>query len=93
MFLFCYFLCFFLAQFSTAPEDLHSVNFSIIDQFRTIDDIRNRLISENNFDQTRIEAALILTEGLSLSKQYEMTKLFLNQVKSEQDQLLTNHFK
>jgi len=62
-----------------------------IDQFRTIDDIYNRLISENNFEQTRIEAALILTQGFSLSKQYEMSKLFLSQVKYEQDQLLINH--
>jgi len=58
-----------------------------IDQFRTIDDIRNRLITENTSDQTRIEAVLILTQGLALSKQYEMSKLFLNQVKYEQNQL------
>jgi len=57
---------------------------------RTIDDIRSRLTSENNFDRTRIDAVLILTQGLSLSKQYEMSKLFLNQVKHAQEQLL-NH--
>lgn len=63
------------------------MNFPSIDQFQTIDDVRNRLISETNFDQTRIEAVLILTQGLILSKQYELSKLFLNQVKSEHDQL------
>ncbi|CAF1180686.1 unnamed protein product [Rotaria sordida] len=70
----------------------YSSNLSInkMDQFQTIDHIRNRLTSENNFDPKRIDAALTLTEGLSLSKQYKMAKLFLNQVKYEQAQLL-NH--
>ncbi len=54
----------------------------------TLDDIRNRLKSEFNFEQTRIEAALVLTDGLALSKQYEMAKSFLNQVKYEQEQFL-----
>jgi hypothetical protein len=68
-------------------------SLSSIDQFRTIDDIRTRLISENNFEQTRIEAALILTQDFSFTKQYEMSKLFLNQVKYEQEQLLKNNLK
>ncbi|CAF3098287.1 unnamed protein product [Rotaria sp. Silwood2] len=68
-----------------------NLSINIIDQFQTIDDIRNRLIFENNFDIKRIEAAITLTEGLSLSKQYKMAKLFLNQVKYEQEQLLNNN--
>ncbi len=68
-------------------------SLSSIDQFRTIDDIRTRLISENNFEQIRIEAALILTQDCSFTKQYEMAKLFLNQVKYEQEQLLKNNLK
>jgi hypothetical protein len=88
-------------QTSTSNEsfipsgDLHSVSLQnetiSIGQFRTTDDIRNRLITENNFDQIRIEAVLILTQGLTLSKQYEISKLFLNQVKYEQNQLLIDH--
>ncbi|CAF4573521.1 unnamed protein product, partial [Rotaria sp. Silwood2] len=68
-----------------------NLSINIIDQFQTIDDIRNRLIFENNFDIKRIEAVITLTEGLSLSKQYKMAKLFLNQVKYEQEQLLNNN--
>ncbi|CAF1358192.1 unnamed protein product [Adineta steineri] len=68
-------------------SEYESINLSSSDQFRTIDDIRNRLILENNIDQIRIEAVLILTQGLSLSRQYEMSKLFLNQVKHEQEKL------
>ncbi|CAF4985189.1 unnamed protein product, partial [Rotaria sp. Silwood1] len=67
------------------------LSLNTIEQFQTIDHIRNRLISENNFELRRIEAALKLTEGLSLSKQYQMAKLFLNQVKYEQEQLLNNN--
>jgi hypothetical protein len=73
----------FLAQFSNASGISLQQN-----GIHSVDDIRNHLITENNFDQTRIEAVLILTQGLTLSKQYEMAKLFLNQVKYEQDQLL-----
>ncbi|CAF3705405.1 unnamed protein product [Rotaria sp. Silwood1] len=67
------------------------LSLNTIEQFQTIDHIRNRLISENNFELRRIEAALKLTEGLSLLKQYQMAKLFLNQVKYEQEQLLNNN--
>lgn len=58
------------------------------DQFRTIDDIRLRLIDEHHIEQTRIEAALNLTQGLPLLKQYELAKSFLNQIKHE---LTLNH--
>ncbi len=54
-----------------------------IDQFRTIDDIRLRLIDEYHIEQTRIEAVLTLTQGLPLIKQYELSKSFLNQVQQE----------
>jgi len=54
------------------------------EQFRTIDDIRLRLIDEYHIDQTRIDAALILTQGLPLLKQYELSKSFLNQIQQEQ---------
>ncbi len=60
-------------------------------QIETRDSIKNRLKSEFNFEETRIDAALALTEGLGLSKQYEISKLFLNQVKSEQQQCLRDH--
>jgi hypothetical protein len=60
-----------------------------IDQFRTIDDIRLRLIDECHIDQTRIDAALTLTQGLPLLKQYELSKTFLNQI--QQEQTLINH--
>jgi len=75
------------------PKQTSTSNESFIPSgdFRTTDDIRNRLMTENNFDQTRIEAVLILTQGLELSKQYEISKLFLNQVKYEQNQLLIDH--
>jgi hypothetical protein len=55
-----------------------------IDQFRTIDDIRSRLIDEHHFEHTRIDAALTLTQGLPLIKQYELSKSFLNQIQQEQ---------
>ncbi len=76
-----------LPQQTSASNQRPISSLFSIDQFRTIDDIRNRLITENTSDQTRIEAVLILTQGLALSKQYEMSKLFLNQVKYEQNQL------
>jgi hypothetical protein len=59
------------------------------DQFRTVDDIRLRLMDEYHHEQTRIEAALTLTNGLSLLKQYELAKSFLHRV--QQEQSLTNH--
>lgn len=58
------------------------------DQFRTIDDIRLRLIDEHHTEQARVEAALILTQGLPLIKQYELAKSFLTQVQQEQ---ILNH--
>lgn len=63
-------------------------NVHPIDQLRTIDDIRNYLLLETDFESERIEAALTLTEGLSIFKQYTMVKLFLNQVKCEQKRIL-----
>ncbi len=54
------------------------------DQFRTIDDIRLRLIDEHHIEQTRIDAALTLTQGLPFTKQYELAKSFLNQIQQEQ---------
>ncbi|CAF1113174.1 unnamed protein product [Rotaria magnacalcarata] len=65
---------------TTSDTTRHSCGPSI----NTIDDIRSRLISETNFDSERIDAVLILTEGLSRSKQYRMAKSFLKQVKREQ---------
>ncbi len=62
------------------------------DQFRTVEDIRLRLIDEHHVEQTRIEAALTLTQGLSLIKQYELAKSFLNQVQQEQGLNHTNTF-
>lgn len=53
----------------------------------TIEDIRNRLREEFPFEIDRIDAALILTDGLTLSKQYAMAKFFLSQVKYEQEHL------
>jgi hypothetical protein len=70
-------------MYSSVPSDPTT---NSTDHFRTIDDIRSHLIAENNFDPTRIDAVLILTQGLTLSKQYEMCKLFLNQVKQGQDE-------
>ncbi|CAF4517452.1 unnamed protein product [Rotaria sp. Silwood1] len=61
------------------------------DQFRTIDDIRLRLIDEHHIEQIRIEAALTLTQGLSLIKQYELAKSFLNQIQQEQALNHNNH--
>ncbi|CAF3034606.1 unnamed protein product [Rotaria sp. Silwood2] len=54
------------------------------DQLRTIDDIRLRLIDECHIEQIRIEAALTLTQGLPLMKQYELAKSFLYQIQQEQ---------
>ncbi len=68
-----------------------TLNDFYVSENETKDDIRIRLKSEFNFDETRIEAALILTDGLSLSKQYEISKIFLNQVKYEQEQLFKDH--
>ncbi len=67
-------------------SDLYLIPHALENETR--DDIKNRLKSEFNFEQIRIEAALVLTEGLGLSKQYELAKLFLNQVKHEQEQCL-----
>src|SRR5690349_18460111 len=68
--------------FSFSP--ILDVTINNTDQFRTIDDIRLRLIDEHHFEQTRVEAALILTQNLPLIKQYELAKSFLNQVQQEQ---------
>jgi len=46
-------------------------------------------MDEYHHEQTRIEAALTLTNGLSLLKQYELAKSFLHRV--QQEQSLTNH--
>ncbi|CAF0912408.1 unnamed protein product [Adineta steineri] len=62
------------------------------DQFRTTDDIRLRLIDEHHFEQARIEAALTLTQGLPLMKQYELAKSFLNQIQQEQTSNHNNTF-
>jgi hypothetical protein len=70
-----------MSLFSPVPPDPATNN---IDQFRSIDDIRLRLTDEYHFEQARIEAALTLTQGLSLAKQYELSKLFLNQIQQEQ---------
>ncbi len=60
------------------------------EQFRTIDDIRLRLSDEyHHIEQTRIDAALILTQGLPLLKQYELSKSFFNQI--QQEQTLNHH--
>lgn len=75
-----------MQSLSSNDDDSSSKDFHCITKFQTIDDVRNHLLSENNFDQTRIEAALILTHGLVLSKQYELSKIFLNQVKFEYEQ-------
>lgn len=54
------------------------------DYFRTVDDIRLRLIDELQIEHNRIDAALTLTQGLPFTKQYELAKSFLNQVQQEQ---------
>lgn len=54
------------------------------DALRTVDDIRSRLIEEHPLEHVRIDAALTLTNGLSLSKQYELARAFLAQVQQEQ---------
>lgn len=54
------------------------------DPFRTIDEIRSRLMDEFHLETNRIEAALTLTQGLSLTKQYELAKSFLHQIQHEQ---------
>ncbi|CAF3891899.1 unnamed protein product [Rotaria magnacalcarata] len=61
------------------------------EQFRTIEDIRVRLIDEHTIEQPRIEAVLILTQGLPLMKQYELAKSFLRQVQQEQQSLNQNN--
>ncbi len=62
------------------------------DQFRTSDDIRSRLIDEYHFEHNRIDAALTLTQGLPLIKQYELSKSFLNQIQQEQTSNHNNTF-
>ncbi|CAF3270840.1 unnamed protein product [Rotaria socialis] len=61
------------------------------EQFRTIEDIRVRLIDEHTTEQPRIEAVLTLTQGLPLMKQYELAKSFLRQVQQEQQSLNQNN--
>lgn len=56
---------------------------SSLDQFRSVDDIRSRLIDEISIEQSRIDAVLNLTQGLSLTKQYELSKAFLQQIQQE----------
>jgi hypothetical protein len=46
-------------------------------------------MDELHHEATRIEAALTLTHGLPLVKQYELAKSFLQRV--EQEQSLTNN--
>ena len=76
-------------QSNETPDDLYIM--PITPPIETRDTIKNRLKSEFNFDETRIDAALVLTDGLGLTKQYEISKLFLNQIKSEQEQCLRGH--
>ncbi|CAF1483791.1 unnamed protein product [Adineta ricciae] len=57
-----------------------------IEQIQSIDDIRDRLHSDYEFDPIRIDAALVLTEGFPLSQQYEMSKLFLEHVKRAEEE-------
>ena len=77
------------------PPPLHNNHVlllppSLTSSFRqsneTIEDIRNRLREEFPSEIDRIDAALILTDGLTLSKQYAMAKFFLCKVKHEQEQ-------
>lgn len=56
-----------------------------IEQIRGVDDIRSRLIEEySQLEQVRIDAVLTLTNGLPLTKQYELSKTFLTQIQHEQ---------
>ncbi|CAF1226256.1 unnamed protein product [Adineta ricciae] len=56
-----------------------------MEQFRSIDDIRSRLTEEcSQIEQIRIDAVLTLTNGLPLTKQYELSKTFLTQIQHEQ---------
>lgn len=67
------------------PPPLHHNHVSSSNE--TIENIRHRLREEFPFEISRIDAALILTEGLTPSKQYTMAKFFLSQVKYEHEQL------
>lgn len=75
-----------LPQSNESLSDLYSISNE------TLEDIRKRLREEFPFEIHRIDAALILTEGLTFSKQYTMAKLFLNQVKYEQEQSFPDSF-
>ena len=55
-----------------------------------MDDIRLRLMDEYHVEANRIEAVLTLTQGLPLTKQYDLAKSFLHQVQQEQA-LIQNH--
>jgi hypothetical protein len=55
------------------------------DRFRTKDDIRLRLIEQYPTETNRIDAALALTHGLLLIRQYELAKSFIYQVQQEQN--------
>lgn len=52
--------------------------------FQTTDDVRLQLIADFPTEVTRVDSAISLTQGLTLIKQYELSKSFLQQVQQEQ---------
>ena len=79
-----------LASLSTVSNDVNrpvieslTTSLPTSDQFRTSDDIRSRLNDEIPIDSSRIDAVLNLTQGLPLTKQYELSKTFLQQIQHE----------
>ena len=51
--------------------------------FQTTDDVRLQLIADFPTEVTRVDSAISLTQGLTLIKQYELSKSFLQQVQQE----------
>lgn len=79
----------FQRTFSPTPVDPSPlIN---VDRFRTMDDVRLQLIADCPTELSRVEAAICLTQGLSLMKQYDLAKSFLQQVQHEQLLPTNNH--
>ncbi|CAF0919005.1 unnamed protein product [Didymodactylos carnosus] len=70
------------SPFKSSSESLNESSEST-NYFRTTADVSRRLAEKDHFDPVRIQAALTLTGGLDLTKQYEMAKEFLNQVQQQ----------
>jgi hypothetical protein len=54
--------------------------------------LRTRLYGDFPTESTRIDAALALTQGLPLARQYELAKSFVSQVQQEQSSHLNQTF-